>query len=465
MKKRLFLYTALIIFAGLLSLFVASVYVTSYINNLTPAPTVSEYLFRLLPILIFLLIVLTWLSFLFIRRIVNKIVIHLSSVEQKLWGLSNNSNGGHTPDYIGRSYEEIDKITREIDDDAFILQKDRDSLRNEKNKLDYIINNIGDGLFVLDENKTVVLINSAALGIFSVTPDIIAKHLNYLCYENRLTEAVEDCVNLEKNALFELTLNGNIYLVTVKRLPDTVLTTVVLSNVTENRESAKQREEFFANASHELKTPLTAIKGFTELTAMNNKDENINKYIASITRETDRMLSLIGDMLKLSELENSKNMKYINSVLVSLAKVVNEVHETESTAIGEKSIIFETSGDYTVQADPSHVYELVKNLIENAVRYNNLGGRVSVIIENGKKIPRLIVSDDGIGISPEEQTRIFERFYRVEKSRSQRNGGTGLGLSIVKHICALYDWKLSLKSKLGVGTEIMVVFDANYLLK
>jgi two-component system phosphate regulon sensor histidine kinase PhoR len=109
-----------------------------------------------------------------------------------------------------------------------------------------------------------------------------------------------------------------------------------------------------------------------------------------------------------------------------------------------------------VNAGPEHVYELVKNLVENAVRYSNHGGSVSVKIESGNNCARLLVADDGIGISPEEQSRIFERFYRVEKSRSVRSGGTGLGLSIVKHICALYDWKLSLKSKLGVGTEVTV---------
>ena len=138
--------------------------------------------------------------------------------------------------------------------------------------------------------------------------------------------------------------------------------------------------------------------------------------------------------------------------------MINDVGDTMSTAIIEKSISFDVTGDGTVTAEQEHIYELVKNLIENAVRYTNPNGKVSVVIESDKSAVRLIVSDNGIGISPEEQTRIFERFYRVEKSRSQRSGGTGLGLSIVKHICALYGWNLSLKSKLGIGTDITVVF-------
>jgi two-component system phosphate regulon sensor histidine kinase PhoR len=231
---------------------------------------------------------------------------------------------------------------------------------------------------------------------------------------------------------------------------------VVLSDVTESRENTKRREEFFANASHELKTPLTAIKGFNELTALNNKDESIGKYINSITRETDRMLSLISDMLKLSELENTQET---NPVTVSLSKAAHEVSEVLSASINDKALTFEVDGDAMVSAEQDHIYEIMKNLIETAVRYNTQNGKVTVTVKHDIKSVRLTISDNGIGIPPEEQTRIFERFYRVEKSRSQRNGGTGLGLSIVKHICALYDWTLSVKSKLGVGTEVTVAFN------
>ena len=223
----------------------------------------------------------------------------------------------------------------------------------------------------------------------------------------------------------------------------------------ENRENAKRREEFFANASHELKTPLTAIKGFNELACINNKDDNINRYIDAISRETERMLLLIGDMLKLSELGDIEDLSPID---VSLSKIVSEVCDALSPITSEKTIVIEASGDAVVCAEQEHVYELIKNLVENAIRYNNDGGQVSITVENDKNGISLSISDDGIGISPEEQTRIFERFYRVEKSRSQKSGGTGPGLSIVKHICALYGWKISLKSKLGIGTEIVVEF-------
>ena len=428
-----------------------------FIRTAIPVAKTDAYLLQSLPLLVLLLLIIIVLCFFIIRGMTNRIVKPFSSIEQKLRLLS---NGTYRPFPIAESYEEIDKITKEIDDVALVLQNSIDDLRDEKNKLDHILNSIGDGIFTVDENKKITLINNAALGIFNVTPDIIDKNLNYLFYDKTLTEAVEDCVNLARSALFDLSLDGKIFLITVKRLTGAKLTMVVLSNVTESRENAKRREEFFANASHELKTPLTAIKGFNELMAINNKDENVRKYIDGITRETDRMLSLIKDMLKLSEIENTQE---IIPVSVSLAKIVNEAKEAISTAINEKSIVFEVAGDGMVEAEPGHVYELVKNLIENAVRYNHQGGSISVAIESDKKAAQetvqLCISDNGIGISPEKQDRIFERFYRVEKSRSQRSGGTGLGLSIVKHICTLYGWKLSLKSKLGVGTEITVIFD------
>ncbi|MCL2018544.1 MAG: ATP-binding protein [Oscillospiraceae bacterium] len=428
-----------------------------FIRTAVPVAKINAYLFQSLSLLIIILIFVVIICFAFIRSIINQITKPFNSVEQRLRLLT---KGEYVSGSISDSYEEIDKIIREIDDIALILQKGINDLSDEKDKLDYIIGNISDGIFAVDENKDLTLINNAALDIFGVTQEIKNNNVNYLSFDKNLLEAIDDSVNNGKNSLLELMQDGSIYLTTIKKLPDKALTMVILSDITQTRENAKRREEFFTNASHELKTPLTAIKGFNELMSLNNKDDNLDKFISGITRETERILSLIEDMLKLSELENTQS---INPVAVPLIKVIDDVRETLSPVISEKELTFEVKSDgdidnITVNAEYSHIYEVVKNLAENAVRYNNRGGRVSVIIEDYKKSIKLFVFDGGIGISPEEQTRIFERFYRVEKSRSQRNGGTGLGLSIVKHICTLYDWKLSLKSKFGVGTEVSVEF-------
>ncbi len=423
-----------------------------FVRAAIPVAQIDSYLWRSVPLLAVVLVIVVLTSFFFARRMAGRIIKPLDSVHKKLQALAKGECVFAT---ALESYEEIVKIAREIDDVAGLLQLNMDTLRNEKSKLDYVLDNIADGLIAISADGNIALVNAGALRIFGGAADVVGKKLNYLTYDKMLTQAVEDCIANGQSALFELTINGSIYIVTVKQLPDTNLTMAMLSDVTENRESAKRREEFFANASHELKTPLTAIKGFNELTTLNNKDESLGKYLSGIARETDRMLSLIADMLKLSELENSQTL---NLVPVLLSKVVNEVCQTLSAAIREKGIILEVTGDGEIMAEQGHVYELVKNLIENAIRYNNQNGSVTVSVVKEKNALRLIVADTGIGISPTEQTRIFERFYRVEKSRSQQGGGTGLGLSIVKHICALYDWKLSLKSKPGVGTEVVVIF-------
>lgn len=424
-----------------------------FIRVAVPVTEIDTYLFQSLPLLICLLLGVAAACLFVIRYVINRVSQPYEAVEQKLRLLS---SGQYVPETTSGKYVGIDKPAREIDEIALVLQRSFTALQDEKTKAECILSNIGDGLFAVDEAKNIVLINPAAMGIFNVTPDIMGKNLNYLSYDKALIEAVDDCVRLAKNTLFDLILNGRTFFVAVKRLLGTNLTMVVLSDVTESRENAKQREEFFANASHELKTPLTAIKGFNELMSLNNKDENLRKYTEGISRETDRMLTLIGDMLRLSELENSEGSK---AAPVSLAQIVSEVCETISTAASEKGITMEITGDAVVTAEPGHAYELVRNLVENAVRYNNPGGKVVIAIEHSQKIARLRVNDNGIGIPIADQARVFERFYRVEKSRSQRSGGTGLGLAIVKHICALYGWKLSLKSKLGVGTEVIVVFD------
>jgi len=395
MKKQLLLYSIIIIFVWLVSLLAVSFFVTN-----------GTYLYLSLPVLLVLLLVFTLACLSMIRVMAKRMEMPIALFEQ--------------------------------------------------NKLAYILNSIGDGLFVVDENNNITLANAAALSIFDASTDIIGKKLNHVTNKKKLLEAVVDCTIHSKDALLELNLRGSTFLITVRRLPGTNLTMSVLADVTENRQNAKRREEFFTNASHELKTPLTAIKGFNELMSLNNDNINNQKYIDGITRETNRLMTLITGMLKLSEMENAQT---VEPVRVQLSEVISDVCEAMSTVISEKSISFETRGDTTVLADPGHIYDLIKNLVENAVKYNKHGGKVTVVVENRKKKPALLtVSDNGIGVSPKHQARIFERFYRVDKSRAVWRGGTGLGLSIVKHICSLYGWKLSLKSKPDVGTDVTVEF-------
>jgi two-component system phosphate regulon sensor histidine kinase PhoR len=424
-----------------------------FIRAAIPVAQIDSYLYQILPLLIIILLAIIIICLFLVRGVASRTIKPFSLVWENLKLLS---KGEYSPRPLTGSYEEIDEITEGINDIANVMQKSFNDLRDEKDKLSYILNNIGDGIFIMDENANISLMNSIALDIFDATPNIINRRLNYLTNDNILTKPVEDCVKEAKSSQFEYVLEGKIYLITIKRLMETALTMVVATDVTENREIAKRKEEFFTNASHELKTPLTAIVGFGELATINNKDDRIDKYITGIARESDRMMSLIDDMMRLSELENAKTM---DPIPISLAQTVEEVREACDYAIVEKSITFGSIGDAIIKAEPKHLYELIKNLVENAVRYNEVNGRVTVTIENSKAGTSLTVSDNGTGIAPAEQSRVFERFYRVEKSRSVKSGGTGLGLAIVKHICSLYGWEVSLKSKLEVGTDVTISFE------
>lgn len=216
------------------------------------------------------------------------------------------------------------------------------------------------------------------------------------------------------------------------------------------------RSEFTANVTHELKTPLTSIKGFTDmiLSGIVKDPEDQRRFLSMIGMEADRLIRLINDVLKLSELE---------SVAISQP---NETAEILATANDVADLLRPTAGDVTITVtgseqwasiSPNRLRDLIINLVSNAVKYNVPGGSVTVTAEQAEEgMVRLRVKDTGIGIPEEDQPRVFERFYRVDKGRSKKAGGTGLGLAIVKHTTALYGGKIDLKSKPGVGTEITI---------
>ncbi len=218
----------------------------------------------------------------------------------------------------------------------------------------------------------------------------------------------------------------------------------------------RQKEEFFANASHELKTPLTAMVGLTELILSRNTDDTTRRQTERIHKETLRLSELISDMLKLSMLENTKENEI--RACTAVRDVADEVIAELSESIESKNIAYIISGEATVWADEKRIYEILQNLVSNAINYNKQNGSLEIILEENDSAASITVRDSGIGISEENIPHLCERFYRVDKSRSKKTGGTGLGLAIVKHICALYNAKITIKSKLGEGTEVTVIF-------
>lgn len=365
------------------------------------------------------------------------------------------NNGTFTPTTPSEKDPEINKMLSEINDIGEKLSDTITTVSEDNKKLDYILNNVSDGIVVITADGNIEVMNDNAKLVFDVKNDAISSNYTVLSANEKFISAVSDAVNERINKVFEFTTAAHdVYLTSIRCL-DGGMTIIVLSDITAVKHGEEIRSEFFANASHELKTPLTAIKGFNDVIGMKSKDGDIKTLSAKIDKEVNRVVSLIDDMLNLSKLETTKTPIVEKVDLVAVAR---DAEESISTLARAKNVNIEISGEGIVEMEKDHAYELVKNLMENAVRYNEDGGHVLVSVDEKADKVTLKVKDDGIGIDEENQSRIFERFYRVNKSRSRETGGTGLGLSIVKHVAELYGAKLTLSSTLGAGTEITVSF-------
>lgn len=426
-----------------------------FVRVAIPMESVNSYALKSIVPIIFILLVV-WLCSVVASVFLSGVL--LKPLKQVKEGLVQIDRGTYKKIAPSTDDGEVNEILSSINDLSEKLQNTIVTAESEKKKLDYVLANVTDGIAVFDDSLNTVIANNSLKNIFGITQPV-GKRADALTADKTFNSAVEDCAKNKKDVIFQFDTNGRYYLCTA-RYTESNLIIVVLCDVTQDKESEKVRLEFFANASHELKTPLTAVKGFNDMVSMQSKDETILGYSKRIDKEINRLINLLNDMLDLSKLENSK-LKSENFTSVDLKEVAEEVSEELQALCADKNVTINIEGTATVTAEREHVYELIKNLAENGVRYNNKGGKVYIKLNLEGGRASVTVSDDGIGIDASQQGRIFERFYRVNKSRSRATGGTGLGLAIVKHICELYGAELTLKSRLGNGTSITVVFPNN----
>ena len=238
---------------------------------------------------------------------------------------------------------------------------------------------------------------------------------------------------------------------------------ITFHEITEIKKTEKFKKDFISNVSHELRTPLTAIKGFIETLLETAKDEN-KRYLKIIERQTDRLINIVKDLLKLSELEDIGEGKIeISSSKVDLKKLINgvfSIYEKEIKNKGLKSVVKIDKNVPKIKADPFKLEQLFINLIENAIKYTEKG-EIRITAKKEDKSVVIEVSDTGTGIARKHLSRIFERFYVVDKSRSKELGGTGLGLSIVKHIVQLHNGEINIESTIGKGTKFTIALPIN----
>ncbi len=363
-------------------------------------------------------------------------------------------------------FEEFAPVVSEINELSHKIGCTLSDLTAERNRIHYLLNNMTEGMAVLDSTGRILILNRSAASFFGAQGDLTGKNLLCLTRVPKITDAARLALKEGKASAFDLPspvdsrsiLRISVTPVAKEESGDHSGGVILLiTDVTAVRRSDQIRSEFFANASHELKTPLTSIKGFAELmeTGIVDDPKKTKRYLGLIRQETERMISLISDILKLSELESRTSETDRQSV--SLLMIARKVAESLSLQARDKQVTVRVEGDDGfLDANPDRMTQLVLNLLDNAVKYNVAGGSADVYVRSEKDRVILTVADTGVGIPPEAQGRVFERFYRVDKSRSRKMGGTGLGLSIVKHIVGLYKGEIHLKSKPGRGTEITV---------
>ena len=413
---------------------------------------INQYVFNALPTYVYVLISVLFVSYIAGILATVNLIKPLEEVKNTLAAVNNGEKINRS--YDNESDSDVREMLGEIADVGEKLQNSINEANAERERLNYVLANVSDGITVIDANGIVTVMNKVACGVFGGDGFIGRKYTALTADEKFLSE-ISETISLREPRSFECESEGNIYMVTARALENS-FAVIVLTDITQIRNGEKMREEFFANASHELKTPLTAIKGFNDLIALKTSDEEIKSFTAKSDKEITRLVSLIGDMLDLSKLENGG--KITDAEDLDLGKIATEVAESLAPLAASKKISVSVSGNGIVRMEREHAVELVKNLVENAIRYNNENGKVEVSVLNDGGNVVLRVKDNGIGIEEEHLGRIFERFYRVNKSRSRDTGGTGLGLSIVKHVCALYNAEPVVHSRYGEGTTVEVKF-------
>lgn len=358
------------------------------------------------------------------------------------------------------TYEEISPLLNRINRQSSEISKQLRRLEEKTDEFNQITESMKEGLVLLDNKGIVLSINPAARNIFgSDTQGAVGHDFLRLDRSRTLSAAIEKTFE-EGHSEIRIERMGREYQLDISRIESAgkVLGAVMLAfDITEQEYAERNRREFTANVSHELKTPLQGIIGSADLIETGMvKPEDMPRFIGHIRKEATRLVALIEDIIRLSQLDEGNELPCEEFDLMDIAE---EVEQNLESAAGARAITLSLSGRNAIMYGVRRLmYEIVYNLCDNAIKYNLSGGKVEIMVDRKDEEAVLCVKDNGIGIAPEHQDRVFERFYRVDKSHSKSSGGTGLGLSIVKHAVQYHHGKLELKSEIGKGTEITVHF-------
>ena len=363
------------------------------------------------------------------------------------------------------TYDELSPFLQRIAAQNREIRSQMEEIRKQQQEFSMITENMSEGLFVVDRNYQILSYNRSAVRIFGMAPESVPENLLAVNRSEGFRSVVDSALK-GRHAQENLELDGRVYQIIASPVCqqedalDLVGAVILTLDVTEKEAQEQYRREFTANVSHELKTPLTSISGIAEIIRNGIvRPEDIPHFAGKIYDESQRLITLIGDIIKLSRLD--ENQVPMERESVDLLETARDVVQQLASVARKNGVTLVTNGSHGVVNGVRQVLgEMVYNLCENAVKYNRPGGRVWVDVRQAADHVELCVKDTGIGIPAAEQGRIFERFYRVDKSHSKAVGGTGLGLSIVKHGAALHHAAIHVDSEPGEGTAITMTFPA-----
>ncbi len=357
-------------------------------------------------------------------------------------------------------YEEMAPFIRKIVLQNKEINDTMNRLREKQNEFTMITENMQEGFIVVDKNAMILSHNSSALRMFGISCNVENRSILILNRTAEFGHTVDNALN-GRHSENVITVEGhyyNIYANPVFADDELAGAIIIVTDVTEKEERDNLRREFSANVSHELKTPLTSISGIAEIIKNGIVDDkDIPEFAGKIYDEARRLISLVEDIIRVSQLDEGETM--MTRQAVDLYEVANQTVSHLKDVAAKRNITIKLSGAAAVvQGVPSVIDEMIFNLCDNAIKYNKDNGEVEVSVKTLDKTAVVSVKDTGIGIAKDQQGRIFERFYRVDKSHSKEIGGTGLGLSIVKHGAKIHNADVSVHSTLGKGTEITISF-------
>ncbi len=421
--------------------------------------SINQVFVNILPLIIFIFVALFVIVYVCANIFVRKILKPINSLAGSINEVADDADNS-----VIHVYEELEPISRRFREQKLKINQYISELEHERDTINIITGNMKEGFILLNKDKNVLSINKSGkkmIGNDKFNPNN-GRNIIELTRNKNILSKIDASFEENRHVVYDLEDGGKYfryYLSPVKEQDNVTGMLMLIEDITIQKNAEIIRSEFSANVSHELKTPLTTIIGFAELIkeGLISDMDDIKKYSSMINNEGLRLISLIEDIMRLSKIEekadiNEKSLLNLREMLENVVSLLQSKADKSNIKLSIKS------SDVYMEANKSYISELLYNLIDNAIKYNRENGSVAAEVNENDDFVVISVKDTGVGIAKEHLGRIFERFYRVDKSRSKDTGGTGLGLSIIKHITELYDGEIEVESAEGEGTEIIVKF-------